>query len=470
MSQIAENNLWFQKKRPIVDSYLAAAKQIEDGVAGHGLLYRPGFLGQMITQVERKAKFDLSEINYQIVSEAITRELAQTGFDYDIAVKEAMISWELEKVLALTALEQDLADNKKLRDMDKEELDRLEITTNLRKLVIMTLKTAIDVDMEELRQEMTDVDRSTFHYEDALLNAKLLTAQKKLSVIPYIEIVLDKQQLIIDAETDNASRKQALLSEKELLNDKRVDLITAREAIADAIVTLIAARIALAARRGELVDAKELISAVELVNVGYLEQYIRTLTGLDDVRMDLVTAKIALIPYINDKSTALIAYAAEIDAWIIVKQAIALIKEEMATLAEERVDKKTDIMSSQVILNTLRLALKEAEINLRTARMLGESTLVTAKVSNATELLTARQTALTEKIGQDSERISNEIDVDRYRGQIAYNTMVEVNDADFEAERDRINREANAQIWKEGQMADIASDTEITSQLVHLLA
>ncbi|GAF67334.1 unnamed protein product, partial [marine sediment metagenome] len=322
-----------------------------------------------MTDIERVAKFKLSDINYQIVAQAIERELAETGHDYDILVKEAAISWELEKTVLLTALDQEFADNKKIRDLDNQALDRLEITTNLRKLVIMATKTAIDIEMEEYRQEMTNVDRSTFPAEDALLAARLLTAQKKLTVIPYIETVLEKQQLIINAETSNANRKGALITEKEALNEKRKELITAREAIAGAIVTLIAAKQALVTKRESLIEAKELIATQETVNVGYLDQYIAALIGLDDVKLDLVAAKKDLIPHINDKSTALIAYAAELDAWVVVKNAIAVIKEDIATYMEDRVDKKADIIDARVDLNDFMLALREAELSLRAAKL-----------------------------------------------------------------------------------------------------
>ncbi len=257
MSKTLEDNRWYREKRPIIDEYLSTVKQVENRVGGQGFLYRPGYLGAAMTDIESMAKFKLSDLNYQIVADAITRELAQTGHTYDIAVKEAIIAWELEKTTLLTDLDQEFADNKKLRALSNQELDRLEITTNLRKLVIMATKTALDIEMEELRQEMTQVDKSTFPAEDALLAAKLLTAQKKLSVIPYIETVLEKQQLIITAEEANADRKEALITEKELLNDKRGELITARELIAGAIVTLIAAKEALIIKKESLIDAKE---------------------------------------------------------------------------------------------------------------------------------------------------------------------------------------------------------------------
>lgn len=470
MTKAMEDSLWRRGKRPIVAEYLTTQKQVEDVVAGQGFLHRPGFLGAAVTAIERAAKFKLRDLNYQIVKEAIERELAQTGHDYDIAYKESRIAWELEKASLYTALEQEFAASKRNRELDKQELDRLEITVNLRKLVIMAAKTAIDEDMEELRQEMTLVEQSTFSAEDALLAAKLLTAEKKLEVIPYIETVLEKQQLIIDAETANADRKEALIAEKENLNDKRLDLITARELIADAIVDLIAAKQSLVTKKGSLITARGLVADQEIVNVGYLDQYILALSGLSDVQQDLVAAKRALIPKINEKSTALIAYAAELDAWVIVKQAIAGVKEDIAEYMVDRAGKKEDLIDARVDLNSLKLDLQEAQINLEIARMTGRSNLMTQKIGNAALMLTERQSAFDSKISRESDLLSGQIDLDLYEAQSAFETMEGVNDIAIPSQLAAMRKVGAYRIITKRQLGQIAATAQLTSSLIHLLS
>jgi len=470
MTKFMEDSRWRREKGPIIDEYLMTVKKVESMVAGQGFLYRPGFLGAAITDIERVTKFKLSDINYEIVKQAIERELAQTGHDYDIAVKNAQIAWELEKTALLTALQQEFTNNKKARDLDNQALDRLEITTNLRKLVIMAAKTAIDMDMEVLRQEMTRVDQSTFSAEDALLAAKLLTAQKKLAVIPYIVTVLEKQQLIIAAEEANADRKTALISAKEELGDKRVQLITAREAIADAVVTLIAAKQELVAKKVTLIGKKELIAAQETTNVAYLNQYLQALTGLDDVQKNLIIAKKELIPFINNKSAALIAYTTELDAWVVVKEAIAAIKEQIATYKEERVDRKKEIIESRVDLNTLHLALQEARLNLETARITGRSDLLTEKIENAADWLTERQDSFDATILRDGELIDSQMNFDSYGEWQAFESMKEINDYVIPKEEESIEKIALARINERGELAEVAANAKLTSQLVHLLA
>jgi len=470
MTKAMENAAWHKAKRPLVDEYLQHAKQVEEAVAGRGFLSRPGYLGGLSTSVERGLKFKLSDLNYAITKESIDRELAQAGFDYDILYKEARIAWELERAQLLTALDQEFADNKAARVLDIQQLDRLEITVNLRRLVLMAAKTAIDEQMEAYRQELTTVEESTFPAEDALLSAKLLTAQHKLDVIPYIETVLNKQQAIIDAETDNATRKETLISEKELLNDKRLELITAREAIADALVELIAAKQELVAKREGLITAKGLVATQEIINVGYLNQYIMALSGLSDVQQDLVAAKRALIPKINEKSTALIAYAAELDAWVIVKNTIAGVKEDIAAEMETRADRKGDIIAARVDLNALKLGLQEAQINLEIARMTGKSDLMTQKIGNAAEMLAERETSFNAKISRESDLLSAQIDLDLYEAQSAFETMEGVNDIAIPSQLAAQRAVGGYRVITKQQLGAIAANAKLNSKLIHLLA
>ena len=103
MTKALEQNQWYKGKAPVVREYLRTTKQIEDTVAQHG------FLSTWLPRVRiRKpvcTKVQIERYNYQIVSDAIERELKNTGIAYDLAVKNAAIAWELEKTTVLSALE-----------------------------------------------------------------------------------------------------------------------------------------------------------------------------------------------------------------------------------------------------------------------------------------------------------------------------------------------------------------------------
>jgi len=469
VTKTAENNQFYKGKRPLVYQYLTTAKEVEGMAAMRGHLYRPGFLGGMITSVERELKFGLSDLNYQIVSDAVSRELVQTGHSYDISYKESRIAWELEKATIYTALEQEFLNNKRVRDLDNQELERMGITVDLRRLVLIAAKTAIDVEMETETRKKLSADRSTFDTEDLLTVEKLKTAERKLEVIDVINEILVKQQDIIDAETENASRKNDLIGKKEDLNDERLALVDARGNIAGAIVELIAAKEDLVEERRGLIIAKGFVADQEIINVGYLDQYISALGGLTDVQQDLIGAKRALIPKINEKSMALIAYTAELDAWVIVKKAIAVLKEEIAGYMEDRVDKKSDVMDSRGKLEDLKLDLQEAQINLEIARMTGKNNLMGQNITNAAKMLTERQTSFDAKLSRESGLLSGQIDLDLYESQVAFETMEEVNDIAIPSQLASIRKVGGYRVITKRRLGEIAANAKLTSSLIHLL-
>lgn len=582
MSRTAENSLWYKQKRPVVDKYLSTAKQVEDAVAGRGFLSRPGYLGGMVTAVERDLKFSLSDINHQITADAITRELAQTGHDYDIAYKEAVIAWELDKVILMTDLEKEFVDNKHLRAMDNFEKDQLEITTHLRRFIIMAAKTAIDLEMEDLRQELTRVDQSTFSAEDSLLDAKLRIAERKLDIIPYIEVVLNKQQLIIDAETNNADLKGALMDRKDDLASERLELITANERLNDKMMELIAAKYLVVAAKEVLITAKESLAAAKMVNIPLMEQYIDSLGELNDVKQEIAAAKLANLPYmqayidmlgnlniaketlanaklanipymdaymdaleelssvkrevadvelaniphmeahmaklvdlvaakedlvmtklaniphmeqymaateelisaneevlgarenilpkLNEKAAAQIAYVAELRAWIVVKQIIAGVKESSAGLMEGRAGIKGNIADARMDLNDSKLDLQEAKLNLEMARMTGRSDLMTQKITNAAPMLTEREKAFDATIERDGELLDAQINFDLYEEEQRFESMKEINDHVIPLERELVSRTGAARILQQRRLGEIQSTAKLTSELVHLLS
>jgi len=595
MTKIAEDSQWYKGRRGISKEYLQGFHLIERAVGGKGFLYRPGYLGGAITELETDSKFKLSDLNYEIVAKAIERELAQTGHDYDITYKEALIAWELEKTITLTALEQEFADLKYTRELDMARLDTLEIETNLRKLVIISTKAQIREDLEALDQEMVEIKYLTFSAETALMNEKRTTGTKKLEVIPYIEAILAKQGRLLAASEDNVDRKEALITAKEAVIVKKEELITAKEAIADKFTKLIAVRellntakeevstakqslldqeketvdqlIALIDEQGllneavlnvinakkltaeklpdlitakeELIDAKDLVSDAkdslltqeqltldqmdllideqfelndarqdiidaragiiekldslleakqdlitakqavsvakqsllvqETATVAQLTTLSGTLQGLNEAHQRVITAKKALLPYMVLKAEAQQDYALEVAAWIIVKKAIAAVKEEIAALKEIEGDNRALIMAEKQILNGLELSLKEARINLQVAKLAGHKTITETKMSELGETLEKEEDVLTRELAEESSMMGARVDLDEYLERKILDTRIDVRNIVFPAERDMIRRIISARAEELEKTAEIASEAELTSELIHLI-
>jgi len=201
-----------------------------------------------------------------------------------------------------------------------------------------------------------------------------------------------------------------------------------------------------------------------------LNTYISSLTGLTDVQQALVTAKRALLPFITRKSLAQIAYAAELDAWVIVKNAIVAVKEAIATDMETRADRKGDIIDERVILNNLKLDLQEAEINLEIARMTGRSNLMTQQTANQAIMLTEKGISFDAMSERRTTLFDAESDYDLYREEQEFLSMKEINDWVIPREKTYINEAWTARINERGKTAEIAANKELTSSLVHLLA
>ena len=238
MGAIAEQNQWFKEKNKILDEFLDSHRTLMSTIASRGFSKAPGFLYEASIMLEEVGKNKLSALNYQIVAEAIERELKQTGHDYTQTYKIARIAFELNKQTLLTALQQEFADLDATQSLKKEELDRLFVELDIRRIILITTKTAIELEMEALKQELMDIDRLTFTNETLLINEKITTATAKLAVIPYLEALIEAQGKILIAEEANIPHMEDLIDEKQLLIDKKEEVVPYLEEKAEQLILL----------------------------------------------------------------------------------------------------------------------------------------------------------------------------------------------------------------------------------------
>jgi L-lactate utilization protein LutC len=246
MSETADNSQFYKGKQPVIDEFANSHRTLMSAVAGRNFLKLPGFAYEASIMLEEVGKNKLSALNYQIVAEAIERELKQTGHTYSMTYKAARIAFELEKQTLLTDLQQEFADLDAMQSLTKEELDRKFVELDLRRIILITTKTTIELEMEELKQELIDVDRLTFDNEALLINEKVTTATAKLAVIPYLESLIESQGKLLTAEEANIPYMEDLIDEKELLIDKKEEVVPYLEnksakliLLAEAILTAI---------------------------------------------------------------------------------------------------------------------------------------------------------------------------------------------------------------------------------------
>jgi hypothetical protein len=108
---------------------------------------------------------------------------------------------------------------------EEEIKDRLAIEVKTRQTTLIAAKTAIEEEMEGYRLTLAGLDDDTAAYEVSLAQAKLLTAQKKLELIPILQEICTKEESLLVLEADKAAEMTTLLNEKQEVAGKRALLI-----------------------------------------------------------------------------------------------------------------------------------------------------------------------------------------------------------------------------------------------------
>jgi hypothetical protein len=223
-NSLREQAAWRSGKVPIISKYAEEHAALMSAIAGRGFLNLPGYAYSAENRLEFATKYSLSELNFKILSETVERELKQSGIDYDMAHKTALMAWEIEKQSLMDDWAAELA-GIKLDMAEKEEvLDRLAIEVSKRAITLSEAKVALELSMEAYKKTLADLDGDVAPYETQLAAAKLLTAQKKLELIPVVEQILTKEQELLTLEQSKASYYTIYMQAVKALSDKKETL------------------------------------------------------------------------------------------------------------------------------------------------------------------------------------------------------------------------------------------------------
>ena len=225
MSEISrELASWRKGKTPIIAKYVRDHSHLMAEIAGRGFLALPGYAFDIENGFEMMAKMGLSKLNYKILSETIERELKQLGIDYGYAYKNAAMIWEIEKQALMAAWDAEYAGIKQGMTEEEEILNLLAIEISKRAIILLEQKTEIELAMEGYRKTLAELDGSTAAHEVQLANAKVLTARKKLELIPILQKIIDKEQELLATEgtkigayVDYLGAEQELAAKKQTL-------------------------------------------------------------------------------------------------------------------------------------------------------------------------------------------------------------------------------------------------------------
>jgi len=228
-----ERSQWLKNKQPVIQFFIDERRKLVSMVAGRGFLLAPGFLYEYETGLEVDTKQKLSEVSYAILKEAIERDLKQAGIDYGIAYKYAAMAWEINKQMLLSDWDKELAWIKQGMAAKEQSLDQLAIEVSRRGITLLVAKTSIELQAEALKAELAGIEDDSVDYEVTLAQQKLLTANKKLEVIPILQQILDVEREIITAERAIIEKERILVASETEKIEYLSDLVGIESEIAD---------------------------------------------------------------------------------------------------------------------------------------------------------------------------------------------------------------------------------------------
>lgn len=259
-------------KGQIIEEYQRTKRKVYSGVAGRNFSYEPGFMYDMMNELEIDTKLKLSDLNYTILEQMVNQELKRKGLDYDLDYKNAALAWELEKAGLLNDWERELAGIKRTRADEEESVKMLAIEVSKRGAILISAKAAIELELEGYRKELADLDASTGAYEVRLAQAKILTAEKKLEIIPYIEQLIDIENELIGKEYQLLDKAELMYDKELSISDKMQEVVSKEYEVAQIQTQVIEKKFEVQEKDNEIIQkAYELLEEVKALNIKYAE-------------------------------------------------------------------------------------------------------------------------------------------------------------------------------------------------------
>ncbi|MDY6893818.1 MAG: hypothetical protein SVO01_00145 [Thermotogota bacterium] len=334
-------------KTKIMTEFSRERETLESAVAGRGFSFTPGFMYRIVNNLETDTKQKLSDLNFQLLEQAVERELRESKIDYDIAYKNAAVAWEIEKQELISDWSEELAQLKKEDSQQEDSVKKYAIEVGRRAIELIAAKSAIALQIEEYQKQMAELDGQTATYEGQLADAKILTANKKLEMLPYISQLisiewdlLDKDKILANKELVISEMLIQLASKDVLIAGKTQELVNKKGDIVTAEESLVSAKNRLLTALGTKADAEEdLIDAEEAAQTVWTNQvYPATLTLLDTME-----------EYITELATQL----------ALINQ-IADVKADTADIKELGLDKQRAVLSAEHVLTSAMESLTSA--------------------------------------------------------------------------------------------------------------
>ena len=484
MSEILrEQAQWRIGKTPIIGKYIGEHKKLFDEIAGRGFLNLPGYAYDLENELELRLKLGLSEINYKILSETIERELKQQGIDYNLQHRNAAMAWEVEKQALMAAWDAELAGIKQGMAMEEEILNRLAQEIAARQIYLIEAKTEIDLEMEGYRLTLAQLDGQTAPYEVQLANAKVLTAQKKLEVIPILQEIISKEQELLVLEQGKAIEYTALMNIERQIADKQKEIIPTLQTIiskeqgllaleagkAAEYTTLVGVEGQIADKQGEIITALENVIAKEYELLPFEEQKAQGYRNLMQAKQENASKKQLLVPWYLELANLNQAYAALIPGQLAIEMQIAQEKIAQAQAVNTKSENQLDELNSEIDAANAKISASEAERQVRDERFNTEQNLLKDDLINE-NIYQSLSDAFIAALIASNQSTQGVVNTNKRTENTARNATRKTSTETITQASMNADASANAaEIRKTREVATINAAAKITASLTHLI-
>lgn len=338
-------------KTEIVTEFSRAHEELENSIASRNFSFKPGFMYNQINNLELDTKQKVSKLNFQLFEQALERDLKESKSTYDIAFKNALITWELEKQELISDWSEELSLLKKEDSQQENIVKKYAIEVGRRAIELITAKTAIEVQIEEYQKQMAVLDGQPASYEIQLAEQKILTANKRLELIPYISQLISLEWDLLD--------KDKIIANKELV-------------ISEMLIQLAAKDILIAGKTEELINKKGDILFAEQSLIAAKNNLLTALNTKAEASEDLIDAEeAAQLVWTNQVYPATVtllstmeSYITELATQLALINQIAGVKADTAEIKELGLDKQQAILNAEHTLTSAMESLTSALIDL----------------------------------------------------------------------------------------------------------
>ena len=225
LSNLVEVHKFFVERRKALSSLSEGITKSLEDLSKKGFRLPQGTLIEQFALMAMEARRMTSDANVKVTDTQIDLEIVQAELDYRLQIAQEQIEWDEAKAALLNAFQEEIQVLETAYDLSEEELNEFALEIERRKAALLDAKTAIEIDKEEVKQRLVEIEGMNVGLEVDLINARILTNRKKLEIIPFLEALILKEEELLTVEQSTMGYEQDLIVARGLLIDAKKELL-----------------------------------------------------------------------------------------------------------------------------------------------------------------------------------------------------------------------------------------------------